>query len=270
MKHALKLLVRKLATLMLAVGLFVVAGCRQDEAPTESVGMGGIRLALTSEPDVYVATRAEKPLTDIGDLEFLLSGTSAESGEISLHPIQFIAQGDGNCTAVFEVGTYTLTVRTKKAVSEGAQGNSFGAPFYSGTTTQFQISKGADTSVSLALGAPQNTKISTQTDASFAALYDLADVTLEADGRTAVLSDPAHEAYFAVPADGKISYTIHAAAKAGSHAQEIAESGITGSLTVEAGHAYTLTLKANPVTGILLPVVGGEHNGTFDVKRHFK
>jgi hypothetical protein len=39
---------------------------------------------------------------------------------------------------------------------------------------------------------------------------------------------------------------------------------------VEAGHAYTLTLKANPVTGILLPVVGGEHNGTFDVKRHFK
>lgn len=268
MKHASHTLFRSTALALLAVS-FALTGCTHDASPVASVGQGVVSLALTSEGDAYVATRAEKPLTDITDLEFLISGTSVESGDISGHPLQFIAQGDGRYTAVFEVGTYTLTVRTKPSVAEGVE-NTFGAPYFSATTGQFQIAKGADTDVSLSLGTPQNAKITVSEDASFAALYDFTDVTLEAGGRTVVISDATQVAYFSVPSDGKISYTLHAAAKAGSHAQEIAETGITGEINVAAGHAYALTLKANPVTGILLPVVGGEHNGTFDAKRHFK
>ena len=64
---------------------------------------------------------------------------------------------------------------------------------------------------------------------------------------------------------GTITYTILGTAKSGSHVQEIPSDGTTGTLAIEAGKAYPLTIKANPIDGYVRIDIGTEdHTGSFD------
>ena len=260
--------IRHLSCLALAVGILPAVSCQQEDGMSAPLPRyGEVRLTLSSEPDVFVETRTVQSVSDISSLEFFISGTGEESGQIANQPISFSSNG-GAFTAFFESGTYTLTVRTRQSAAEAAEGNNFGAPSYEGTSAQFSVNASVSTPVTIALGTPRNAKVTVVEDVSFSSLYTFSSLTLTAGNREVTLTDPSSQtAYFLIPADNKLHFTLHAAAKSGSHAQEISENGTQGTVTIEGGHAYVLTLKANPVTGVLLPVVEGEYGGTFDTKR---
>jgi hypothetical protein len=255
----LKFLLFVLLTLLLS-------GClNEDTQPQkeEQSVMGPIVLNLSGiEVFTDEGTRAAQTLDDYTGYVFTLNGTAVESGTVTNQVITL----DGTGSAIIEAGTYTLTASN---LATSQTGN--GCPYYNGTSAEFTLSVGGTQSVSIGSEehplTPQNVKLTIVYDDdgddtardTFAELYGSGTFTVGT--RTVNLTSGSTVAYFPVGA-GTVNYTLAAPALSGSHVTDI--TAATGSISVEAGKAYTLTLKADPVSGELIPVVSGTHTGKFD------
>lgn len=250
--------------LLFALLTLLLSGClNEDTQPQkeEQSVMGRIVLNL-SGIEVFndAETRAAQTLDDYTGYVFTLNGTAVESGTVTNQVITL----DGAGSAIIEAGTYTLTASNLAASQTGN-----GCPYYNGTSAEFTLSVGGTQSVSIGSEehplTPQNAKLTIdyeddgdRTDKdTFADFYG--NGTFTASGRAINLTSPSTVVYF--PA-GTVNYTIAVAALAGSHVTDITSA--TGTIDLTAGCYHTLTLRANPVTGELIPVVSGTHTGKFD------
>jgi len=254
----------------MALSTLLLTSCQQEEARfPETSGKGNIVLTF-SEAVAYVdvQTRAEQPLENLSDYDFTLSGTTAEGETVVNRPITV----DGT-TASIDAGTYTLNVQGNSTLAAASQ-TGLGAPYYAGTSVDangqaatFTVNAGGTTEVR-ALLKPVNAKLTIQLATSFTAFYKTATLTVGSrvipllaltDADAAPTNPTVVDTYF--PAS-TLSYTLTASARAGSHVTDIAATH--ASVNLAAGTHNTITLSANPVTGELIPVVSGEHTGTFD------
>lgn len=267
----------------LALSLLAVTGCRQEDIrpQTESDGMGRIVLSL-SNSDIWIDIETRAEMETFEGYVFTLK-PDGEAGET----ITFTDDG----TAIVEAGTYTLKADNLASSQEG-----LGAPYYSGESEEFTVSAGETAEVSINLGKPKNAKITVVLDKSFTDLYDTEkesisltfsgasssgddrevnldgshfksddiSTTVDASAGQAMTS---HPFFFAVPDDDEggeasLSYTLSALAKKGAHITDI--SSLQGTLNIKKGCHTTLTLKANPVSGELIPVIDGDYDNEFD------
>ena len=255
-------------TVALLALLLMVTGCQQEDIQFagEQDAQGRIVLSL-SDIEVYVdaQTRSTQTLSDFTDYVFTLTGTTAENVDIDGQEVEFESStdinGDPIAVGYFDAGTYTLTVSNRTAA-----GNGYSAPYWEGTSARFSFAVGGSASVSIDMGRPKNAKavVDSTSNAVFSAKYEHVRLTLSDGTHSTTIAKAgttgcSTEAYF--PA-GSVGYTLTARAKSGSHVTDIV--GATGTIAVEAGKAYTLTLSANPVTGELIPIVSGSHTGEFD------
>lgn len=250
----------------------LLCSCRQESVlPSPSPSHGLVMLSLSADDVAFVETRGEQMLSDLSALSFTLSGQTADGRTVENLPLTFTKENN-TFVATVETGTYTLSAATPNEVAESG----FGTPSYAGESDEFDVKEGETATVEIHL-KPRNARVSVQIDESFSKLYECTQVELSAlspatkDTRTVTIENPSTEspapaAYFLLPTDGQLTltYTLYGKARGASHQQELPESGVTGTLTLEAGHAYTLNIKANPVTGKLIPVIGETHNGEFD------
>jgi hypothetical protein len=222
--------------------------------------------------DVQTRTTQPLPSEQYVNYTYTLSGISFITGNPVNLANRPLSELFGATPMEVEAGTYTLTVKGNATMKEASEtGN--GTPYYEGTSvdnsgqeTTFDIHVEETTNVS-ALLKPKNVKLTIVYDDdgdatardTFAELYGSGTFTVGT--RTVNLTSGSTVAYFPVGA-GTVNYTLAAPALSGSHVTDISEA--TGSITVEAGKAYTLTLKADPVSGELIPVVSGTHTGKFD------
>ena len=233
----------------------LLSGCLNEDTqpqPERSVE-GRIVLSLSGiEVFTDAETRAAQTLDDYTGYVFTLNGTAVESGTVTNQVITL----DGAGSAIIEAGTYTLTASNLAASQTGN-----GCPYYEGTSAEFNLGVGGTQPVSIAMGAPKNAKLTiVEDDATFSSKYE--NATLSIGGRTFNLSPEATGTIAYLPAGTSVSYTVSAAAKRGSHVTDITSA--TGTIDLTAGCYHTLTLRANPVTGELIPIVSGSHNGEFD------
>lgn len=254
-----------LAFALLAMTMLLSGCLSEDTQPQPEQSVKGRVVFAAPEIEVYTAaeiTRSSvQTLSDYTGYTYTLTGTSLID-EHAINQSGALATLMSGAPMEMEAGTYRLTVSNESATQTGQ-----GFPTYSGYS-DFTLHVDQTLSVTIAMGKPSNTKLTIVLDNdeddakdTFAELYE--SVTFTADGRQINLSDAVAGtvAYYPV-GTGTLNYTIQAAAQSGSHVTDI--SGATGSITVEAGKAYTLTLSANPVTGELIPVVSGTHTGEFD------
>lgn len=228
----------KIKTLLGLVAIIAMATNCSNEVMEETPQDGIVRLSLNSEPAVLVDVETRAITADPKDYTITLSGET--------NPL------DISQTIIRPAGEYTITATSKT--------NAYNAPYYEGSTS-FTLSAGEVEEVSIDLGAPKNAQINVSFDDSFTQLYENYNVTLS-DGTHTTSPLTTGTAYF-MP--GTITYTIKGTARAGSHVQEIPSSGTTGTLTIEVGKAYPLTIKANPISGYVRIDFGTEdHSGSFD------
>ena len=202
--------------------------------------------------DLY-PTRAEGAVADLSKYVFTLNGTTISGATI--HDLVLDVAADG--TAKVNAGTYTLTADNREAAN-----HEHGSPWYRGTSEPFTITVNETTPVSIALGKPRNARLMMAIDESFTALYEAPVLTLSDGDRSITLSSTEEACYFIIPASGALAYSITAAAKAGSHATGLTPA--TGYIDIRAGYNTTITLKAHPATGIIIPVANDTHDGQFD------
>ena len=244
--------------------------CQQDlDAPVPTEGKGTLVLTLT-DAQLYTelqtrsswcstaspqgnTTRAEAPVTDLSKYVFTLNGTTIGGATVTDLVLDVSADG----TAEVNAGTYTLTADNQVEANRNS-----GRPWYNGTSEPFTITLNASTPVSIALGKPKNARIMMAVDASFTALYDSPVLTLSDGTRSLTLTSTDEACYFVIPASGALAYSITADAKADSHVTDMHPA--TGYVEIQAGYNTTITLKAHPATGIIIPVTSGEYSGTFD------
>lgn len=268
----------------LALSLLAVTGCRQEDIrpQTESDGMGRIVLSL-SNSDIWLDIETRAELENFEGYVFTLK-PDGEAGET----ITFTDDG----TAIVEAGTYTLKADNLASSQEG-----LGAPYYSGESEEFTVSAGETAEVTINLGKSKNAKITVVLDKSFTDLYDtekkesisltfsgassdgsgreisLNESHFKSDDASATVDASADQAmtsvpfFFAVPGDDEeveasLSYILSALAKKGVHITDI--SSLQGILKIKKGCHTTLTLKANPVSGELIPVIDGDYDNEFD------
>lgn len=233
---------------VLLLSLLMVTGCRQEDIrpQKESDGMGRIVLSL-SNSDVYldIGTRVETNLVDFTGYVFTLIKDGEESGKT----IDF---EDG--TYILEAGIYKLKVDNWDISGKGTM-----APYYSKTSEPFEVKAGEMTPVEIKLGKPKNAMVTVEVDQTFQDRYILEKFSL--DGRE-VKDDISGPLYFAVPEGGKLSYALSAKAKSEKHITDITSAG--GSIEIASGYHTTLTLKATPVSGELIPVIDGDYDSEFD------
>lgn len=233
-----------------------LAACRQAEVPEPANAEATIVLSLGDvQPYTELQTRSEQAVTDIAHYTFTISGTTISG--VSVTDVPLVVGSDGK--AEVNAGTYTLTASNRDYAE-----TDFGRPYYSGTSEPFTIAVNETQNVTVALGKPQNARLTLAIDESFSALYSNPSLTLSNGNRTLELTTET-ECYFTIPASGALSYTISATALAGSHVTDIV--GVTGYVDVQNGYNTTICLKADPATGIIIPVTDGEYSGTFDVRR---
>lgn len=258
----------KKLTLALLMLPMVLSGClNEDTQPQPEQSVTGRIVLNETEIEGYVeaVTRSTQSLADYTGYTYTLSGTSAitHAPNTVTGPLTELV---GGASKVVEAGTYTLTVSNEEAAQTG-----YGFPTYKGTSETFTLGVDETMDVSVNMGRPSNSQVRLAFDSSFSTLYDQPTVTLTLDSRSVTVgfADNAAEvppygtplyAYF--PAGKTISYTVSAAAKRGSHVTDITSA--TGTIDLTAGCYHTLTLRANPVTGELIPIVSGSHNGEFD------
>lgn len=247
----------KILTFALLLLLPLLTGClNEDTQPQPEQGVKGrIVLSLVGmEGYVDAQTRATQTLTNYDGYTYTLTGTSLIDG----HTFSPVNGNLGDLMDVasleLEAGIYRLTVSNESVTQTGV-----GFPTYSGYQ-DFTLHVDDVVNVSIYMGKPSNAKLTIVQDGTFSLKYGNAVFTI--GGRTINLLPEVAGTIAYFPTGQNVSYTIAAAAKSGSHVTDI--SGVTGSITVEAGKAYTLTLNADPVTGILIPVVSGTHTGEFD------
>ena len=229
----------KIKTLLGLVAIISMATSCSSEDIEVKPNNGIIRLSLTSEPAVLVDV--ETRATQTADPAYYTITLNGETTPLDItQPI------------IRPAGEYTITAKSKT--------DAYTAPYYEGSTT-FTLEEAEVEDVTIALGAPKNAQINVTFDDSFTQFYENYNVTLS-DGTHTTSSLTTGSAYF-MP--GTITYTIHGTAKSGSHVQEIPSDGTTGTLTIEAGKAYPLTIKANPIDGYVRIDIGTEdHTGSFD------
>lgn len=213
------------------------------------LSLGGAELYTELE------TRAETTVADLSKYVFTISGTTISGASVT--DLALTVAEDG--TAQVNAGTYTLTANNRDYANSGN-----GNPWYNGTSAAFSINVNETKAVSIALGKPKNARLIMAVDDSFTALYESPVLTLSDGARSVTLTSTEEDCHFIIPASGALAYTITAEAKAGSHATDMPQS--TGYVEVQAGYNTTITLKANPASGVIIPVVEGEHNGEFSVK----
>jgi len=236
--------------------LFVLAvGCQQDSDDVKpNEGCGTIVLSLT-DAGLYteLQTRAEVSVADLSKYVFTLNGTTISGAAVTNH---VVSVNDAS-TAEVSAGTYTLT-----ASNEVEANKNNGRPYYSGTSEEFTIDVNETKSVSIALGKPKNARITMALDASFTALYENPVMTLSDASRSVTLTSTEEDCYFIVPASGALAYTITADALAGTYVTDM--TAATGYVDIQAGCNTTITLKAQPASGIIIPFISGGYNNTFD------
>lgn len=226
-------------------------------------------LSLATSPVVFStsdapASRAALPLADAVDYTYTLSGTQSDGTPVTDVPVTFSADGSA-LEAYVLAGTYTLAADNFAASQEGSA-----APYYSGTSANFTVLGGESTTVTLDLGAPRNARIDLTYADTFTALYENPSLTLTSDGTKRTLSGlDATTAYVMVPADSgtaTVTYTLRATAKAGSHVSDLPAEGLSANLTLQAGHAYPLTITGRSISDQLIEFGNGEHTGPFDAQ----
>ncbi len=233
-----------------------MVGCQQrDEDLVMADGVGTLVLSL-GDTELYTelqTTRAEAPVADLSKFVFTLNGTTISGASIT----DLVLDVDYNGTAKVNAGTYTITADNK------VEANRFsGSPWYYGTSEPFTITVNETTPVSIALGKPRNARVTLAIDESFSSLYDAPEMILSDGERTETLTSLEDVCYFIIPASGALAYTITADAKSGSHVTDMHPA--TGFVEVQAGYNTTITLKAHPATGTIIPFTSGEREGTFD------
>lgn len=230
----------------------LLSGClNEDTQPQPEQSVTGRIVLNLSDIEVYTDAETRATLEDFTGYVFTLNGTAVESGTVTNQKITF----DGD-VAIVEAGRYTLTASNLGASQEGN-----GCPYYEGTSDEFNLGVGGTQPVSIAMGAPKNARLTiVQETETFSAKYE--NATLSIGGRTFNLSPEATGTIAYLPAGTSVSYTVSAAAKRGSHVTDITSA--TGTIDLTAGCYHTLTLRANPVTGELIPIVSGSHTGEFD------
>lgn len=233
----------------LAIGQLCTGCSAEDiagEAPSE---MGVLCLQMSSGEDfVQVETRAVQTLTDFTGYTFTLSNG------------QELSFNDGE--AIIPAGTYTLSATNTDAVGGGYTG-----ALYSGSSEEFTITAGGTTPVTIALGTPKNAKVTINLSDDFkqsaeddAYTYEISNFAL--GGKTLNLTSNTQDFFFPVPEGGELTYILTAAAKQGSHVQDITDA--KGTVTIAPGTHTTLTLDVNPITGYIKIDGGGEHSGVFE------
>ncbi len=234
--------------------LFVTACQQESDDVNPAEGRGKILLSLTGA-GLYteLETRAEGTVTDLSQYTFTISGTSISGAAVT----DLAVSVDDNGLAEVSAGTYTLTADNAAEANKNS-----GRPYYKGTSESFTIDVNETKAVSIALGKPQNARIRMALDASFTALYENPVVTLSDANRSVTLTSTAQECYFIVPVSGALAYTITADALADTHVTDM--TAATGYVEIQAGCNTTITLKAQPASGIIIPFVSGEYNQTFD------
>lgn len=255
------------------LSLLLTTSCQQEVAPLPQAAEKGRIVLSFSEVEAYVdmTTRAEHPLENLSDYVFTLSGTTAEGASVVEQTISITDD-----YAVFDAGTYTLHVKGNSTLA-AASTTGLGTPYYegssvdnSGNTTTFTIVTGGLTTVKVLL-KPVNAKLTVRLTTSFTDLYKTASLT--AGSRTINLISLADDnipatdtditAYLTPPESGSLNYTLSADARSSSHVTDIAD--VPGSINLTAATHTTLTLTADPVTGQIIPIIGGEdYEGTFD------
>lgn len=234
-----------------------MVACQQEEEEEEASepadGSATIVLSLGgAQLYTELLTRSEVPVGDLSHYAFVLNGTTISGAVVSNLPLSV----DNDGKAEVNAGTYTLT-----ASNADYANTEYGHPLYIGTSESFTIAVNETQNIAIALGKPKNARITMAIDDSFTALYENPVLTLS-DGNRTITMDTEVECYFTIPASGALAYTITANALAGSHVTDI--STATGYVEIQAGYNTTVRLKANPATGIIIPVVEGDYTGTFD------
>lgn len=283
--------------------LFAVTGCQQEDIqyPEEPNVMGRIVLAL-SEPEVYIETRSASAttLSNFKGFVFTLNGKTDKNVDVN-DEVTFTASTDENNNPIavgyFDAGTYKLTVSSQTASLKDN-----GCAYYEKTTEKsFHFDAGETIKLTIEMGAPLNAKVTLVLDQSFTDLYTFAKADNESELKTKYESQYNKEpglkihthnnttsrtldlaqawydhsqdnsndeaVYFPVD-EGVIDYVIYAAAKPGtpekpgSYITDIV--GVSGSISPQAGKHYVITLKANTVSGEIIPIIEGTHNDYFD------
>ena len=243
----------KFLTILLCTA-FALASCQSEEEQQPTAATGTIVLSLGgTELYTELQTRAEVPVADLSKYVFTISGTTISGATVT----DLVLEVEENGTAKVNAGTYTLTADNAAAANQD-----HGRPYYHGTSAEFTIRVNEETPVSIALGKPKNARIMLAYNDSFTALYENPVVTLADNDRSVTLTSTEEVCYFIIPASGALAYTITADAKENSNVTDIKSHA--GWIDIAAGYNTTITLKANPVSGEIIPIIEGNHNGTFD------
>lgn len=235
-----------------------MVACQQDvvEAPTT-----GCLVLNVSEVSLYtdMDTRGALP-NDHATFICTFEGTNGNVVSTTLGAIE----SGGTASTTLPADTYTITVQN---ISDEASQTGNGHPLIKGTTSGIVITPGDQTEATVNM-KPANAKVSVTFDATFTDNYENINLSMTTTGsdRTVTLTS-ASDAYFLVPTDGKVSYTLTAKAKADTHISDIPEDVITGTLTVAAGNCYPLNITAKSISDIMIGFDSGTHNGTFDSNR---
>ena len=232
---------------LLAISQLSVGCSAEDIAVEDSSNKGILCLSLSSSNEfIKVETRAGQTLTDWSEYEFRLND----------EPISFT---DGK--AVIPAGSYSLSATNSHDVDGGYDG-----ALYSGETS-FTLNAGEQKEVTLSLGAPKNAKVTINLSEDFkqsaeddAYTYEISNFAL--GEKTLNLTSNTQDFFFPVPEGGELTYILTAAAKQGSHVQDITDA--KGTVTIAPGTHTTLTLDVNPIDGYIRIEGGGEHSGVFE------
>ena len=235
----------KFLLLLMAV---MFTACQSEEMPPFGEGAKTGRIVLSSpEVQLYTETNTRAQATaDIEDFTYKLNSVAGSSHVVSDSAIVFTSG-----TAVLPAGTYMLTATSKSAQDA--------APWYQGTSDAFTVVEGDSKPISISLGKPKNAEVVVTFATSFTMLYEnysvtIGNHTLQANG-----------SLYAMPG-ATISYTIKGTAKAGSHVSDIPADGITCTINVTAGNSYPLNITASSISGLLIQIGTGIHNGDFDTR----
>lgn len=245
-------------TILLCSTALLLSACQQDtDDQPNADGQATIVLSLgDAQFFTELQTRVEETVADLSKYVFTINGTTISGATVTNQLLNVNYDG----TAQVNAGTYTITADNREEANKD-----YGRPWYNGTSESFTIDVNESKDVVLALGKPKNARLMMAVDDSFSALYENPILTLSDGTRSITLNSTDVECYFIIPASGALAYTITAEAKAGSNATDMPSS--TGYVDIQAGYNTTIKLKASGPEGIIIPVVNGEHNSEFNVKR---
>lgn len=216
--------------LITLLAVLAFSSCQQEATDNQeaTTGKGRVALSLSAEDAICVSSRSSNP--SIEELSFTIKASGAENGT----PITFTQLAE-EFVAYLEAGTYTLTAAyTPQGANQG-----LGDICYEGTSSEFTIQPGETTNISLTL-TPANAKISITIDNNSLQSFYGTSTTVSITAPRNITITNNSDIYVPV---GTVTYTVTATALLNSGATSINKQG---SITVEAGKAYTLNITATP------------------------